>query len=93
MQTPTDHHNLFLEGISRARLIREDLKNALTEYEPRKVRGLNRAYIETIKEVIRQGEYYLDKGNDFKLGLKIGITIENYKAFLSTMPRLNNEEE
>lgn len=93
MQTPTDHYNLFKEGISRARLIRADLKETLTEYEPQKVRGLNKAYIDTIKEVIRQGEYYLDKSNDFKLGLKISITIENYKAFLSTLPKLNDEEK
>ena len=85
MLTPDDHYKSFREGISRARLIRRDLRKTLTEYEPQKVRGLNKAYIETIKEVIRQGEFYLDKGEDFSLGLKIAITIENYKAFLSTL--------
>jgi hypothetical protein len=85
MPDANDHYNSFKEGISRARLIRRDLRETLTEYEPQKVRGLNKAYIETIKEVIRQGEFYLDKGEDFGLGLKIAITIENYKAFLSTL--------
>ena len=46
-----DHFKAFKEGISRARLIRLDLRETLTEYEPKKVRGLNKAYIETIKEV------------------------------------------
>jgi hypothetical protein len=93
MQTSIDHYNLFKEGISRARLIRADLKRSLIKHEHRKIKGLNKAYIETIKEVIRQGDYYLDKDGDFKLGLKIAITIENYKAFLSTLPKLNDEEK
>ncbi len=85
MPKANDHFKAFKEGISRARLIRLDLRKTLTEYEPEKVRGLNKAYIETIKEVIRQGELYLDHTEDFPLGLKIAITIENYKAFLSTL--------
>ena len=85
MPDADDHYESFKEGISRARLIRRDLRKTLTEYEPQRVRGLNKAYIETIKEVIRQGEFYLDKTEDFSLGLKISVTIENYKAFLSTL--------
>ena len=85
MPDATDHYKSFKEGISRARLIRRDLKETLTEYNPEKVRGLNKAYIETIKEIIRQGEHYLDKSENFVVGLKIAITIENYKAFLSTL--------
>ena len=84
-----DHFKAFKEGISRARLIRLDLRETLTEYEPKKVRGLNKAYIETIKEVVRQGEFFLDKSDDFALGLKIAITIENYRAFLSTLDKDN----
>jgi len=79
------HFKAFKEGISRARLIKRDLRKTLTEYEPEKVRGLNKAYIETIKEIIRQGELFLDKSTNFKVGLKIAVTIENYKAFLSTL--------
>jgi len=81
----TTHFKAFKEGIERARLIRRDLKKTLTEYEPEKVRGLNKAYIETIKETIRQGEFYLDTTHDFKLGLRVAVTIENYKAFLTTL--------
>lgn len=86
------HYKALKEGIGRARLIRRDLKKTLTEYEPEKVRGLNKAYLDTIKEVIRQGEHYLDKSDDLELGLKVAITIENYRAFLGSLPKLNDEE-
>ena len=87
MSDAKKHYKLFKEGILRAHLIREDLKNTLTEYEPQKVRGLNKAYIATIKEVIRQGEKFLDLSTNFSAGLKIAVTIENYRAFFSTLPR------
>ena len=87
MSSAKKHYKLFKEGIWRAHLIREDLKNTLTEYHPEKVRGLNKAYIETIKEVIRQGEKFLDSSDDFSVGLRVAVTIENYRAFLSTLPR------
>ena len=89
MKNADNHYNSIKEGINRARLIRKDLQNTLTEYEPEKVRGLNKAYIATIKEIIRQGELFLDKSEDFELGLKVATTIENYKAFLSTLPNQN----
>ena len=92
MQTPNDHLDLFKEGIHRAKLIREDLKLSLIEQDLKKIKGLNKSYIDMVKEIIRQGEYYLDKSNDFQLGLKIAITIENYRAFLSTLSKRNKDD-
>ena len=86
------HYKALKEGIDRARLIKLDLKKTLTEYEPEKVRGLNKAYIDTIKEVIRQGEHYLDKSDNLEVGLKVAISIENYRAFLSSLPKLDEEK-
>jgi hypothetical protein len=77
----------------RSRLIREDLKGALIEQDLKKIKGLNKAYLDMLKEVIRQGEYYLDKSNDLKIGLKVAITIENYRAFLSKLPRKRKDDE
>lgn len=93
MQSSTDHLNLFKEGIHRSRLIREDLNGALIEQDLKKIKGLNKAYLDMLKEVIRQGEYYLDKSNDLKIGLKVAITIENYRAFLSKLPRKRKDDE
>ena len=93
MQSSTDHLNLFKEGMHRSRLIREDLKGALIEQDLKKIKGLNKAYLDMLKEVIRQGEYYLDKSNDLKIGLKVAITIENYRAFLSKLPRKRKDDE
>ena len=92
MQTPNDHLDLFKEGIHRAKLIREDLKLSLIEQDLKKIKGLNKSYIDMVKETIRQGEYFLDKSNDFKLGLKVAITIENYRAFLSTLSKKNKDD-
>ena len=92
MSNSLNHLKAFREGIQRARVIREDLKKTLTEYEPEKVRGLNKAYIGTIKEVIKQGNLFLDKTDNFELGFKIAITIENYQDFLSTLPNINETE-
>ena len=77
-----EHYKRFEEGIRRARLIREDLKIHPTEYFPEKVRGLNKAYIATAKEIIRQGNFFLDKSEDFELGLKVATIIEGYKNLL-----------
>tara|TARA_R110000824_G_C14748227_1_gene628261 strand:- start:23 stop:283 length:261 start_codon:yes stop_codon:yes gene_type:complete len=85
MPNASDHYKSFKEGIQRAKLIRRDLAKTLTEDQPQKVRGLNKAYIETLKEIIRQGEFFLDTSDNFLLGLKVAITIDNYKAFLSTL--------
>lgn len=93
MQSSTDHLNLFKEGMHRSRLIREDLKGALIEQDLKKIKGLNKAYLDMLKDVIRQGEYYLDKSNDLKIGLKVAITIENYRAFLSELPRKRKDDE
>lgn len=92
MQTPNDHLDLFKEGIHRAKLIREDLKLSLIEQDLKKIKGLNKSYIDMVKETIRQGEYFLDKSNNFKLGLKVAITIENYRAFLSTLSKKNKDD-
>jgi hypothetical protein len=92
MLSARDHFNLFKEGIHRAKLIREDLKLSLIEQDLKKIKGLNKSYVDMLKETIRQGEYYLDKSNDFKLGLKVAITIENYRAFISTLSKKNKDD-
>tara|TARA_R110000824_G_scaffold398117_1_gene601795 strand:+ start:1252 stop:1539 length:288 start_codon:yes stop_codon:yes gene_type:complete len=92
MLSARDHFNLFKEGIHRAKLIREDLKLSLIEQDLKKIKGLNKSYVDMLKETIRQGEYYLDKSNDFKLGLKVAITIENYRAFLSALSKKNKDD-
>jgi hypothetical protein len=79
-----EHYKAVKEGILRARKIRQDLAKHPTEYYPEKVRGLNKAYFATIKEVIRQGNLYLDNNPDFWLGLEVAQIVENYSAFLST---------
>ena len=89
MSNAIDHYNAVQEGIVRARLIRKDLKKFLTEYYPEKVRVLTRTYIQTIKEIVRQGEIFIDKTEDFELGLEVVQIIENYKAFLSTLNKDN----
>lgn len=81
------HYDAIQEGITRARLIRQDLKRHPTEYYPEKVRGLNKAYISTIKEIIRQGDLYIDLCEDISSGLEISVTIENYRSFLYTLNR------
>ena len=78
-----EHHEAMQEGIFRACLIRKDLEKHPTEYFPEKVRKLNKAYIETAREIIRQGEYFLDKSENFELGLKVVQIVQNYKALLS----------
>ena len=92
MQNAKSHYKSIREGIKRASLIRQDLAKTITEYEPEKIRGLNKAYIDTIKEVIRQGELFLDKTESLELGLKVGQIIENYQAFLSTLPKRDEVE-
>ena len=88
MSLTEKHFKACREGIKRARLIREDLKKTLTEYNPKKVRGLNKAYIETIKQVITHGELYLDyERKNLQRGIKVAITIENYRAFLSSLEK------
>tara|TARA_R100000808_G_C2140639_1_gene148459 strand:+ start:977 stop:1246 length:270 start_codon:yes stop_codon:yes gene_type:complete len=84
------HYKAYQEGILRARLIRKDLEKHPTEYYPEKVRGLNKAYIETAKEIIRQGDKFIDSTDNFELGLQVATAIENYRALLST---LNHEAE
>ena len=84
MQDAEHHYEKIREGIMRATFIRQDLVKTFTEYEPKKVRGLNKAYTETLREIIRQGELFLDKTDNLELGIKIGQIIENYRAFLST---------
>ena len=73
------------ECIMTARLIREDLKLHPTEYFPEKVRELNGAYIATAKEIIRQGNFFLDKNGDFELGLKVATIVEGYENLLRTL--------
>jgi hypothetical protein len=77
-----EHYKCIEEGVTRARLIREDLKIHPTEYFPDKVRDLNKAYIATAKEIVRQGNFFLDKSEDFELGLKVATIIEGYKNLL-----------
>ena len=80
-----EHHEAMQEGIFRASLIKKDLQKHPTEYYPEKVRALNKAYIETAREIIRQGELYLDKTENLDLGLKVVQIVENYRALLSTL--------
>ena len=75
-------YKAYQEGIVRASLIRRDLSKYATEYYPEKVRGLLKAYFSTIKEVIKQGEKYLDITTDFEVGLEVGMAIENYRALI-----------
>jgi hypothetical protein len=82
---PEDHYKAVQEGITRARLIRKDLENHPTEYYPEKVRGLNKAYISTVKEIIKRGDMYIDSNVDFWRGMEIAQIVENYRAFLSTL--------
>jgi len=80
-----EHYRCLQEGIIRARLIREDLKLHPTEYFPEKVRELNKTYIATAKEIIRQGNFFLDKSEDFELGLKVATIVEGYRNLLLTL--------
>lgn len=85
-----EHHEAMQEGIFRASLIRKDLKRHPTEYYPEKVRELNKAYIKTAREIIQQGELFLDKSQNFDLGLKVAQIVENYRALLSTLGKNND---
>lgn len=80
-----EHYDAYKEGILRARLIRKDLKNHPTEYYPEKVRGLNKSYIATVKEIIKQGEKFVKSTDNPILKVKVQSAIENYRAFLSTL--------
>lgn len=82
MKKQDELYKAYKEGIHRASLIRKDLQKHPTEYYPEKVRGLNKAYFETVREIIRQGEKYLDITTDFERGIKVGVAIENYRALL-----------
>jgi hypothetical protein len=82
-----EHYKRIEEGITRARLIKEDLREHPTEYFPEKVRVLNKTYIATVKEIIRQGNFFLDKSGDFELGLKVATIIEGYKNLLRRLEK------
>ena len=82
-----EHFRHLQEGIARASFIREDLKLHPTEYFPEKVRELNGAYIATAKEIIRQGNFFLDKNGDFELGLKVATIVEGYENLLRTLDK------
>ena len=90
--TQNEYYKAVKEGVLRASKIRKDLGKYPTEYYPEKVRGLNKAYIETIKEIIRQGNLYLDNDPHFWLGLEVAQITENYSAFLSTLNLKGREE-
>ena len=78
--TAEEHHEEMQGGIFRASLIRKSLEDHPTEYYPEKVRALNKSYIKTAKEIIRQGELFLDKTQ---------IT-ENYKNLLLKLGKTND---
>jgi hypothetical protein len=82
MSKEREIYRAYKEGIHRASLIRKDLEEHPTEYYPEKVRGLLKAYFSTIKEVINQGEKYLDITTNFEVGLEVGMAIENYRALI-----------
>tara|TARA_A100001037_G_C14818375_1_gene486502 strand:- start:375 stop:650 length:276 start_codon:yes stop_codon:yes gene_type:complete len=85
MSQAEKHYNSIQEGILRARLIRKDLEKHPTEYYPEKVRGLNKAYVSTIKEIMRQGELYLDCNPPLLEGMEVAMIVENYRAFLCNL--------
>jgi phage terminase Nu1 subunit (DNA packaging protein) len=91
MKESSIHFKAFKEGTHRARLIKRDLRRALADSPPcpkthnKHLKQLNQTYIDTLKEVIRQGDLFVDTTDNLELGLKVGITIENYRAFLSTL--------
>jgi hypothetical protein len=89
----SEHYKSMQEGIVRASHIRKDLSKHTTEYYPEKVRGLNKAYMQTVKEIIRQGNFYLDNDPDFWLGLEVAQIIENYNAFLSALKHKGETDE
>ena len=80
MSKGDEHYKAMQEGILRARLIKQDLNEHPTEYYPEKVRGLVKAYIATTKQVIAEGEKFLDLSEDFERGLEVAQIIENYRA-------------
>jgi len=82
MPPSDDRYKAIQEGILRARLIRRDLRKYPTEYYPEVSRGLVKAYLATISQIIKEGEKFLDDGEDFDRGLEVAQIIENYKAFL-----------
>ena len=84
----TDHLAAFNEGIHRCRLIKNDLRETLTEYYPEKVRTLNVTYIATAKQIISHGEEYLsmiDTCTDEDI--RTAITVDNYRAMLCSLPK------
>jgi hypothetical protein len=90
VMTADEHHEAMQEGIFRASLIRKDLAKYETEYYPEKVRALNMTYIATAKEIIKQGDFFLDKSQNFELGIKVAQIVENYRALLSTLGHNND---
>ena len=80
MSKAEEHYKAVEEGILRARLIKQDLSDHPTEYYPEKVRGLVKAYIDTTKQVIQEGEKFIDTSEDFERGLEVAQIIENYRA-------------
>lgn len=82
---PEEYHEAMQEAIFRSSVIRRELEKHPTEYYPEKVRALNMSYIATAREIIKQGNLFLDKSENFDLGLKVAQTVENYRALLSTL--------
>tara|TARA_R100000808_G_scaffold24647_2_gene57358 strand:+ start:2417 stop:2698 length:282 start_codon:yes stop_codon:yes gene_type:complete len=88
MDTLSHHYNAYEEGIQRATLIKRDLLKHPTEYFPEKVRVLNKTYIATAKQIIHHGEEYLKECDKcLTKELQVAITVENYRAMLSSLPK------
>lgn len=83
MSLEEESYKAYNEGILRASLIRKDLTKYTAEYYPEKVRGLIKAYFSTMKEIIKQGEKYIDTTTNFEEGLRVVIAIENYRSLMS----------
>jgi hypothetical protein len=83
--TPEDYYKAVHLGIARARNIRQTLQKHPTEYYPEMVRSLNEGYLSTIRNIIKQGDLYIDTDDDFEKGIEIAQIVENYKAFLGTI--------
>lgn len=77
------------ECIRRASYIRTEIRKTSKIKEKKKYESLNLYYIQTIEELIRQGDQFLDSSEDLDLGLEVIQVIENYSCLLSMLNKGN----
>jgi len=73
------------ESLQRAQYIRGEIRKANKITEKKKYESLHFYYIETIKEIIRQGDRFLDTSDNLDVGLEVIQIIENYNCILSML--------